>query len=101
MIREYDAVRDKSQLRECVVQLQEDERRREPSLPEGEAMADDYLAFLMGKCAKVSGKLFVSEIQGRVVGFVGVFAEVPPEEPDEEQAPHMSRSSRRTALRAG
>jgi ribosomal protein S18 acetylase RimI-like enzyme len=86
MIRDYDAARDRQQLRECIVCLQEHERGLEPALPEGPAMADDYLAFLVDRCARLSGTLMVAEVEGRVAGFVSVFGKVPPEEPDEEQA---------------
>jgi len=47
MIRDYDPARDREQLRTCVVELQDSERRLEPTLPAGEAMADDYLAGIM------------------------------------------------------
>lgn len=86
MIRDYDATRDRDQLRECIVCLQEHERGLEPALPEGPTMADDYLAFLVDRCVGLSGKMLVAEVEGRVAGFVAVFGKVPPEEPDEEQA---------------
>src|SRR5574341_1220594 len=86
MIRDYDPARDREPLRECVIHLQEHERGLEPALPEGRTMVDAYLDFLFDRCARMSGKLLVGEVDGRVAGFVGVFGRVPPEEPDEEQA---------------
>jgi malonyl-CoA O-methyltransferase len=88
MIRDYEPTRDEGPLRECVVALQEFERTLEPALPKGEAMADAYLAFLFDRCAAAAGRVFVAEVDRAVVGFVGVLAEVPPAEPDEEQAPY-------------
>jgi ribosomal protein S18 acetylase RimI-like enzyme len=85
MIREYEPSRHRGQLRACVVELQEFERGLEPTLPKGEAMADRYLAHVLDRCAGGAGRIFVSEEDGTVVGFVGVLARVVPE-PDEAQA---------------
>jgi len=88
MIREYEPARDWVALRACTVALQEAERKLEPGLPEGERMADDYLAHLLARCSRDSGRIFVAEEEGEVVGFVGVLASVLPEELDEDPAPH-------------
>ncbi|OHD23197.1 MAG: hypothetical protein A2064_12300 [Spirochaetes bacterium GWB1_66_5] len=74
MIRDYDPARDRQQLRACVVELQESERRLESTLPAGEAMADDYLAFLFRRCAESSGRILVAEVDRVVAGFAGVLA---------------------------
>jgi hypothetical protein len=52
MIRDYEP-RHHQQLRACMVELQDFERCLEPALPEGEQMADAYLAFLFEKCARL------------------------------------------------
>ena len=85
MIRGYEPSRHRGQLRACVVELQDFERGLEPTLPKGEAMADRYLAHVLDRCAGGAGRIFVSEENGAVVGFVGVLARVVPE-PDEAQA---------------
>lgn len=85
MIREYEPSRHRGQLRACVVELQDFERGLEPTLPKGETMADRYLAHVLDRCAGGAGRIFVSEEEGAVVGFVGVLARVVPE-PDETQA---------------
>ena len=85
MIRECDPVRDRPGLRACVVELQEFERGIEPTLPKGEEMADRYLAHMLRRCADGTGRVYVAEADGRIVGFVGVLARVVPE-PDESQA---------------
>ena len=59
MIREYEPRRHRDRLRSCVVELQEFERSLEPALPEGEKMADAYLAFLLERCSRTSGRLFL------------------------------------------
>ena len=86
MIRDYEDARHRQQLRACVVELQDFERNFEPALPEGHQMADAYLAFLIDRCERCSGKVFVAEVDDSVVGFVSVLARVLPEEPDEDQA---------------
>lgn len=85
MIRDYDPSRHRSQLRACIVELQDFERGLEPGLPKGEAMADRYLAYVLERCARAAGRIFVAEADDAVVGFVGVLARVVPE-PDEGQA---------------
>ena len=49
-------------------------------------MADAYMAFLLDRCERCSGNVFVAEVNDSVVGFVSVLAKVLPEEPDEDQA---------------
>jgi len=88
MIRDYEPARHRDQLRSCVVELQEFERGLEPALPQGEEMADAYLAFLLERCSRASGRIFVAEVDHTVVGFVGVLAKFPPEEPDEDPTPY-------------
>lgn len=88
MIRDYEPGRDRDQLRACVVELQEFERGLEPRLPRGEEMADRYLAFMLERCARTAGRVFVAEVGYTVVGFVAVLANVPQEEPDEDRAPY-------------
>ena len=82
-VREYRAETDLSAVRACVVALQEFERAAEPRLPEGETMADAYLEELFGRCQEFAGKLFVAEVDGRVVGFVSVQAAYRLDEPCE------------------
>ena len=88
MIRAYEPERDRARLRACVVELQEYERNLEPALPPGEEMADAYLSHRLGQITGESGRLFVAEVDGAVVGFVGVRSRVPPGEPDEDPAPY-------------
>ena len=83
MIREYQPGQDTPSLRECIVELQEFERSIEPALPAGTAMAEAYLAYILQHCSEYCGKVFVAEVDRRVVGFVCVWARVQPTEPDE------------------
>lgn len=88
MIRPYDPTRDHAGASACIVELQEFERALEPALPPGLAMADAYLAVLVGRCAQHAGQLFVAEVEGQIVGFAAVLGRIEPEAPDQEQAAH-------------
>lgn len=63
--------------------LQEYERSLDPAAPRGDAIAAAYLERMFERCAKWSGRVFVAEVGGAVVGFVSVWGRVPPQEPDE------------------
>jgi len=82
-IREYRPDQDARQLRACFVGLQNFERGLEPALPEGEAVADTYLASMFARCTEWCGKVFVAVVDGVVIGFVSVWAKVPHTELDE------------------
>lgn len=87
-IRTYDPARDRAAVRAGIVELQEFERVLEPSLPQGEGMADAYLETIFERAAKHSGRVFVAEVERTVVGFVAILGRVEPEAPDEEQTIH-------------
>lgn len=86
MIRDYEPARDRDQLRACVIELHEFERGLEPRLPTAEEMVDQYLAFMLERCARTFGPVFIAEVDHTVAGFVAVLASVPPQEPDEDRA---------------
>jgi len=73
-------------VRACFVALQEVEHGIDPAAPRGDAVADAYLDRMFARCATWSGRVFVAELDGAVVGFVCVWGRVPPQEPDEPQA---------------
>lgn len=86
MIRDYDALRDPAAVRACFVALQEFEHQLDAAAPRGDAIADAYLDRMFARCTTWSGRAFVAELDGAVVGFVCVWGRVPPQEPDEPQA---------------
>lgn len=87
-IRDYQPQCDAASLRACIVEMQDFERALEPDLPAGEAMADSYLDFIVGRAARMNGRILVAEIDEAIVGFVGILPAVPPDEPDEPHAPY-------------
>ena len=85
MIRDYDPARDRAAVRACFAELQDVERGLEPVLPEGRAVADAYVEYMFARSAELDGAVFVAEEDGDVVGFICVWARVPPEDPSEER----------------
>jgi ribosomal protein S18 acetylase RimI-like enzyme len=83
MIRDYDPARDRAAVRACFAELQDVERGLEPALPAGVAVAEAYLDFMFARSAEWDGAVFVAEEGGAVVGFVCVWARVPPDDPSE------------------
>lgn len=75
-IREFEP-RDEAAVRACVVALQDFERTIEPRLRPGGAVADGYLAQIHRRCREADGRIFVAEVEARVVGFVAVLAREP------------------------
>jgi ribosomal protein S18 acetylase RimI-like enzyme len=81
LIRQYDAT-DHLALRACIVELQAWERSFEPGLPAPEEMADPYLAEVFTSCERSSGRIFLADEDGAVVGFVCVLAKMRPSADD-------------------
>ena len=82
LIREYRPA-DAAAVRRCVVELQDFERVLDPRLRPGETMADAYCDRIHARCVDADGRVFVTEQNGSVVGFVAVFAGEPFTELDE------------------
>lgn len=75
LIREYQA-EDARQLEECIVELQDFERRIDARLADGRTIAGHYLQYILSRCDETDGKIFVAEVDGRMAGFVSVWAKV-------------------------
>jgi GNAT superfamily N-acetyltransferase len=86
-IRDYRPLTDFPAIRTCLIELQEFERRLDPRLPPGTAMADSYLERLFRRCDQYAGRLFVAEAAGGVVGYVSVLAACHSDSPDDAAAP--------------
>ena len=83
-IRDYDESCDADALRACVIELQEWERGFEPSMPEGRAMVDAYVALQRARCVAWSGRILMADLDGKVVGYACIWARVPSDEPDDD-----------------
>jgi GNAT superfamily N-acetyltransferase len=82
LIREYEPTADYPALRACFVELQAWEQSFEPGLPAPEEAARPYLAEVFRNCAESSGRIFLADADGAVVGFVCVLAKVFPSADD-------------------
>jgi ribosomal protein S18 acetylase RimI-like enzyme len=82
-IREFDRDRDLSGVRECFIELQNVERSLDDRMPEGSAVADEYLKLLFERCEQYRGQLFVAESDGCIAGYVSVWARTRSDEPDD------------------
>ena len=83
IVRRFDAARDAASLRERVIDQQNYHRNLEPSWPDGESIARDYLAYLEAECAAHRGCIIMAHSGGRSAGFVCVVAAVRNEAPDD------------------
>jgi ribosomal protein S18 acetylase RimI-like enzyme len=83
-IREYET-KDAAELRECYVELQDDERLLDPHLRDGQSSAEEYLGYMFRRCSETEGKVFVSEGDGSVVGFVSIWAKIRSRAIEEEE----------------
>ena len=83
VIQRFDAACHAESLRECVIDQQNFHRGIEPSWPDGDAIAGDYLAFLNAECAAHNGCIIMAHSGQRVAGFVCVVATMRGEAPDD------------------
>ncbi|HEY7356570.1 MAG TPA: GNAT family N-acetyltransferase [Ktedonobacterales bacterium] len=74
IIRPYQPA-DQEQAERCIIELQDFERALEPDRVEGEAVARRYLEYLLTTCQRKTGRLFVAETDGQVVGLVCLWLE--------------------------
>lgn len=78
---------DEPDLRRCFVELQDHEHAFDPTVAPGEAIADEYVAFMLERCGAPGGHLLMAEDHHRVVGFVSVLVR-PRQEPDDPDLLH-------------
>jgi ribosomal protein S18 acetylase RimI-like enzyme len=74
---------DLSAVRDCVVELQDFERRIDDRLRPGAAMADDYLRQMIGRCRDCAGTILVAECDSIIAGFAMILTRVPFESLDD------------------
>src|SRR3990167_11119176 len=72
IIREYRE-KDKAELLECIAELQDFEREITARKKPGEEVAEEYLELILSYHNERSGNLFISEFDGKVVGFASVW----------------------------
>ena len=82
-IRPYDRHTDYSQLRDCVIELQEFEREIDPRMPSGEAIADGYITEMLNRCRSCDGGVLVADDNGTIAGYVTVLNRVQSDDLDD------------------
>jgi ribosomal protein S18 acetylase RimI-like enzyme len=81
-IREYRS-EDAAGVRQCIVELQDFERRVDERLRPGESIARPFLEHILQQCAECAGTILVAEHAGLVVGFATILTKVPYRELDD------------------
>ncbi len=69
-IRNYRANTDYQQVRDCVITLQDFERKIDPRMPTGQSIADEYMVDMFKQCDKYTGQIFVVEDEGKIYGYI-------------------------------
>jgi GNAT superfamily N-acetyltransferase len=76
LMRDFNTTADTDQIRECVIELQNFERRIDSRMPSGEDIADAYIAELLSRCVENSGKILIAEFDGHLAGYVTILTKV-------------------------
>lgn len=82
-IREYDRGADSIQIRKCVIELQDFERKLDPRLPTGEEIADMYITETLQRCRACDGQILVAEVDGDIAGYVTLLNRVQSDDLDD------------------
>ena len=82
-IREFNPDTDKQAIISLIAELQDNEQTFDDRIPPGIEMAERYYDWTMQRGAENSGKIFVVEVSGAVVGFISVLARMKYTDPDE------------------
>ncbi len=75
-IREFDVHKDLNRLRECVIELQDFERRLDLRRPAGADIVDAYIPQMRERCEKCHGRILVAEADGEIAGYVMILTKV-------------------------
>ena len=80
LIRAFDKARHLMGVRECLIELQDFERRIDPRMPPGAAIADAYIADMFKRCEECGGRVLVADIDGEVAGYATILPKVKSEQ---------------------
>lgn len=80
MVLGFDKVRHLSGLRECLIELQEFERRIDPRMPPGSVIADAYTDEMFRRCQECGGRILIAEFDGHVAGYATILPKVKSEQ---------------------
>jgi GNAT superfamily N-acetyltransferase len=83
VIRRFDPDRDAQSLRSCLIEHQDLHQTIEPSWADGDAVVEEYLAYLEGECVAYDGCILIADVGDRTAGFVCVAAAANGAAPDD------------------
>lgn len=63
-------------VRECLIELQDFERRIDPRMPPGAAIIDAYITDMFKRCEDGGGRVLVADIDGEVAGYATILPKV-------------------------
>ncbi|MBX2884589.1 MAG: GNAT family N-acetyltransferase [Granulosicoccus sp.] len=76
VIREFSLHTDNTGLLECIISLQDFERKLDPHMSKGADIAEEYKQDLFRSCEDSNGKILVADINGDVAGYVLILTKV-------------------------
>jgi len=79
-IRDFDESLHYEAISNCLVELQDVERKLNPRMPSGADIVDDYIPDMLNRCVECEGKILVAEIDDDVVGYATIMTRVTSEE---------------------
>jgi ribosomal protein S18 acetylase RimI-like enzyme len=80
LIRDFNDIAHLTDVRACLIELQDFERSLDPRLPSGAEIVDDYIPHMLNRCAQCDGKVIVAEVDEKVAGFATILTKVKSEE---------------------
>lgn len=80
LVRDFDKTRHMAGVRECLIELQDFERRIDPRMPPGVDIAEAYIAEMFDRCAKCGGRVLIAELDGEVIGYATILPRVKSEQ---------------------
>ena len=63
-------------VRRCFAELQDFERSLDPRMPQGADIVDAYIPYMLNRCKKCNGNVFVADANGEVAGFTTILTKV-------------------------
>lgn len=76
VIRQFDKGRHLSGVRDCLIELQDFERRIDSRMLPGADIADAYIADMFKRCAQGGGRVLIAEVDGEVAGYATILPKV-------------------------
>lgn len=80
LTREYDGARHAAGVRECLIELQDFERKIDPRMPPGVDIADAYIDDMLDRCGQCGGRVLIAEVDDVVAGYATILPRVKSEQ---------------------